>query len=109
MFCPKCNSDNIRIESVQENLGTTSVTRTTYKTTIKRTHGLLYKLFIGWWVWLIALPFKLLLWPFTALRRVLNRGKIAKSHGSTESVNHIVYKTICTCQNCGNTWEVKTK
>lgn len=107
MFCPKCNSDNVRIESVQENLGSTSVTRTTYKSTAKRSHGLLWKLFIGWWWWLAKLPFILLFWPVNAIRRILNRGKIMKSHGSTESVNHIIYKTICTCQNCGNTWEVK--
>lgn len=109
MFCPKCKSDNVKVESVQENIGTTSITRTSYKSTvkIKKDHGFFWWLLIGWWWWIFKLPFVILLWPFNALRRVLNRGRVMKSRGTTESVNHIVYKTICTCQNCGRTWEVK--
>ena len=108
MFCPKCNSDNVRIESVQENLGSTSITRTKYKGP-KKPHGLLWKLFIGWWWWIVKLPFQLLLFPFIAIYKVFNRrGTALRSHGTTKSVNHIVYKTVCTCQNCGNTWEINT-
>lgn len=40
MFCPSCNSENVKIESVQENLGSTEFSRT--KTKEKR-HGFFCK------------------------------------------------------------------
>ena len=105
MFCPKCRSENVKIESVQENLGTTSISETKYK--MKKGHGFIWWLLIGWWWSLLKIAF----WPIIAIPRAIfrvgNRGVIGKSTGATESVNHIVYKTICTCQNCGKTWEVK--
>ena len=102
MFCPNCHSDNVKVESVQENLGSTEFSRT--KTKEKR-HGFFWWIFIGWW-WKII---DLILWIFLFIPRVLlhiGRRKKYVSKTTTQSVNHIVYKTICTCQNCGRAWEV---
>ena len=106
MTCPKCHSDKVRIDSVQENLGSTEFTRTRTKTHEAR-HGCLWWLFIGWWWWIIDL----LLWIFMFLPRVLlhigrRKKYVSKSTSSSHTVNHRTYQTICTCQNCGNTWEL---
>ena len=107
MFCPKCNSENVKVESVQENIGSSeiSTTKSKYK---ENGHGCLWWIFIGSWWWIIDL----FLWIFLFIPRMLMRiGRKKKYVGtsttSTQTVNHIVYKTMCTCQNCGNTWELK--
>ena len=105
MFCPNCNSENVKVESVQENLGTTEISKT--KTKEKR-HGIIWWLFIGWWWWIIDLILWIILFIPRALLHIGRKKKYVSTTRS-QSVNHIVYKTICTCQNCGNTWTVNNK
>ena len=111
MYCPNCNSDNIRIESVQENLGSTKISETKYRINVKKKHGIIWWIFIGFWWVPVKFLLNIILWPILAIpkaiHRVSNRGVVATSTGAEETVNHIVYKTICTCQNCGKTWEMK--
>ena len=104
MKCPRCGGNNVAIQTIQENLGgqTVSKTKSVYK---EKRHGILWWLFIGWWWWIIDLC----LWIFLFIPRALihaGRKKTYKGESTTISTtsNRIVYRTICTCQSCGNTW-----
>lgn len=83
MICPKCKSENVKIQIVSE-----EVVRV-YK------HGLIYKLFVGWWIWIFRSIFKLLFMPFSGL------------FSRTEKYSNTEHKTMAICQNCGRTWRVK--
>lgn len=107
MVCPKCGGTNVLVNTVSENLGSTSVstTQSKYK---EKGHGCLWWLFIGSWWWIIDL----LMWIFLFIpRALLHAGRkkryVGKSTTVSNSMNHIVYKTICTCQSCGNAWKIK--
>lgn len=103
MFCPNCNSDNVKIDIVQENLGSTEFSQTKTK---EKGHGCLWWLLVGWELWII----NLLTWIFLFIPRALlhiGRKKKFISKTTTQTVNHITYKKICTCQNCGHSWELK--
>ena len=39
MFCPNCHSDNVKVESVQENIGSTAITETKHRLNVKKKHG----------------------------------------------------------------------
>ena len=108
LFCPKCGSEDIAKQVFQENLGSKTVTNTTsrYK---EQGHGCLWWLLIGWWWWAVDL----FLWFFAFIPRLILRLFAApfkkkkykgKSTSVSETVNEIRYRTVCTCQRCGNTW-----
>lgn len=83
MKCPKCESENVTINVVNE-----------VKVKKKR-HGAAWWIFLGWyWV-----PCKWLFFTIPALIIKLIRGK-------REKVENI-QKTVCCCQACGHTWENK--
>ena len=75
MVCPKCGSENVTDQVMQEQTGSKS------KTT---KHGCMWQLCIGWWIWLI--PHR-------------------KNKGITKTKNTYKYRTVFTCQNCGHTWK----
>ena len=112
LTCPKCRSKNVSIQVIQENLGGTTITKT--KGSIKeKGHGLLWWIFIGWW-WKII---DLIIWFFAFFPRlvvhiigsvVFPKKKKYKTESTTitHTSNKIVYKKICTCQNCGASWNV---
>ena len=111
MVCPKCGSENVLVQTVSENIGSTTVSKTKSKYKEKG-HGFIWWITIGWWWWIVDL----FLWFFAFLPRLILRlfaapFKKKKYKGSSttvsQSTNHIRYKTICTCQNCGNHWTVK--
>lgn len=82
MKCPKCGSENVNVQMVTE-----SILKTKH-------HGIIYWLFIGWWL-------ELLLWLFLRIPRLLiaifghKRQKIV-----TKS------KSMAVCQNCGKNWDI---
>lgn len=107
--CPNCGSNNISFQTVQENLGseTISKTKSKYK---EGGHGCLWWLTIGWWWWMVDL----FLWigfflPRLILRLFAMPFKSKKGKGKEKTVSHTVnnfrYVTICTCQSCGNSWK----
>ena len=112
LTCPRCRSNNVSVQVVQENRGGTTTTRT--KGSIKeKGHGLLWWFIIGWW-WKIV---DLCIWFFAFFPRlvlhiigsvVFPKKKKYKTESTTVShtTNRIVYIKICTCQNCGNTWKI---
>ena len=65
----------------------------------QHTHGLLYWLFVGWWIWI----FKLLLFPFRLLFG--HTKKIARA--TTISGTKNIHVTRATCQDCGHGWNVR--
>ena len=82
MVCPKCNSQNVNIQVVNE-------------VKIKNAHhSIWWWIFIGFW-WI---PIKWLCFTLLAL--------IVKifSHKKQKAVNKTIKKAIC--QDCGNTWNV---
>lgn len=82
MVCPKCNSNNVNIQVVNE-------------VKLKNAHhGIIWWLCIGWW-WI---PIKWLC--FTLLALII---KIF-SHKKQKAVNKTVKKAIC--QDCGHTWNI---
>lgn len=110
MVCPKCQSENVRVDTFQEQQGGKTVTKTRSKYKEKG-HGLLWWLFIGSWWWAVDL----LLWccffvPRLILRLFAAPFKKKKFEGGGVSTsttsNKITYKTVCICQNCGNRWTI---
>lgn len=93
MTCPKCGSNNVFIQQIES--GSIGTSRTTMK---RHYHGLLYWLFIGWWVAII----KMLLWPFKLLFG--HTKKIGSATTITGTKN--ILTTRATCQNCGHAWTV---
>ena len=109
IVCPHCHSNNVFIQTVQENRGSVSVSKTKSKYKEKG-HGLIWWITIGWWWWAVDL----FLWIFAFFPRLILRlfaapFKKKKSVGKSTTIsttkNRIVYKTICTCQSCGYSWK----
>ena len=80
MTCPKCKSENIQVQAVNE-------------VKEKRKKGLLYWLFIGWWWELIA-------WLFLTLPKLI----IAIFGKHTKTVSKTV--TYAVRQDCGHRWKI---
>ena len=108
MNCPKCGSANVNVNTFQENRSTvtTATTQSKYR---EKGHGCLWWLLIGWWWWIVDL----LSWIFLFLPRLILRlftapFKKKKYTGTSRTVsttvNDVSYKTICTCQSCGYSW-----
>lgn len=83
MKCPKCKSENVKVQIVSE-----EVVRV-------YNHSFIYKLLIGWWlkpiIWLCTFPFKIVGWFLPSF----------KKYSNTE------HKSMAVCQNCGHSWNVK--
>lgn len=93
MTCPKCGSTNVFVQQVDE--GSIGTSKTSIK---KHTHGLLYWLLIGWWIWI----FKLVLVPFHLLFGHTKKKAVA----TTISGSKTIHSTKATCQACGHSWTV---
>jgi len=111
MVCPKCGNDNVSVQTMSENLGTSTVSKTKSKYKEKG-HGILWWLCIGWWWWMVDLCIWIVaFFPRLILRLFAAPFKKKKYTGSSttvsESMNKIKYRTICTCQNCGYHWEAR--
>lgn len=108
LFCPKCGSEDVTKQVFQENKGSKTITNTTSKYK-EQGHGCLWWLLIGWWWWAVDL----ILWFTMFFPRLILRLFAApfkkkkykgKSSSVSQTVNDISYRTVCTCQKCGNTW-----
>lgn len=80
MKCKKCGSENVNVMA-------------DHTEKAKGRHGIIYWLFVGWWLhplmWLVAtLP--MFIW------------RIIRPNRKTKTVTH----TMAVCQDCGYTWEV---
>ena len=80
LVCPMCGSNNVSIQMISESR------------MAKKGRGLLYWLFIGWWleIWLWTCFFfiRFLIWIFGSKRqKIVNDRSVVK-----------------VCQNCGKTW-----
>ena len=105
--CSKCGSSNIDIQTFQENLGTTTVSKTKSKYREKR-HGLFWWLFIGWWWWMFDIFIWIFAWPLKILARLFHKKKyVGTSVTSSQSINNITYRTMAICKNCGNKWTIR--
>lgn len=83
MVCPKCGSENVKVEVINE-------------VNIKnKRHGAIWWILIGWW-WILI---KWIVFTLPALIIAIFKPKKQK----VENVQH----TVCVCQNCGNTWQIK--
>lgn len=109
MTCPKCGSTNVLVNTFQEERGSMekSVTKSKYK---EKGHSIFWWLLVGSWWWLIDL----FSWFFLLIPRLILRlfsapfkkkKYVGRSATVSTTVNHIGYKTICTCQNCGHSWK----
>ncbi|MBR6115772.1 MAG: hypothetical protein IKQ10_11460 [Oscillospiraceae bacterium] len=104
LSCPQCGSDDIAIDTFQENLGSTTVSNQTFKFK-QRGHGLIWWLFIGCWWWMIDLMLWICFFPFRLLAQLFKKKKY-KGRATTvsQSINEVAYKKIYTCRSCGNSW-----
>lgn len=83
MNCPKCNSNNVSIQIVNESK------------LVTKHHGIIWWLCIGWW-WIFI---KWLIFTIPALIfKIFGIGKKQKIKNKTAK------KAVC--QNCGNVWNV---
>jgi len=104
MICPKCKSENVSVQTFQEQKGSSTVTRTRSKYREKR-HGLLWWLCIGWWWWMVDIFLWIILFPVKLIQAITRKKKyVGKSKSTTSTRNKIRYQTVCTCQSCGHTW-----
>lgn len=106
MTCPECKSENVKTQTFQENLGSTTVTKTRSKYR-QEGHGCIWWLCIGWWWWIVDLC----LWIFFFIPRLciqLFRKKKykGKSKSVSNTVNNIRYTTVCVCSDCGHRWNI---
>lgn len=108
MVCPKCQSENVKVETFQEQTGSVTVSKSKSKYKEKG-HGIIWWLCIGWWWWIVDLT----LWfcffvPRLIIRLFAAPFKKKKYVGSGTDVsttkNVVSYKTVCVCQNCGHKW-----
>jgi predicted nucleic-acid-binding Zn-ribbon protein len=83
MVCPKCGSNNVSAQVINE-------TRL-----VNKHHGIFWWLCIGWW-WVFV---KWFFFTVPALIFAIFVGKRKKV------VNK--QKTMCVCQDCGHTWRIK--
>ena len=81
MMCPKCKSENVSIQIVNE-----------IKLKNKH-HGLIWWLFVGWW-WI---PFK---WLFLTVPALFAKIFIPKRQKAKN-----IQKKMCVCQGCGHSWQ----
>lgn len=82
MVCPKCGSENVSIQIVNESI-------------LKRKHhGVLYWLLIGWWL-------EMLLWLFLTIPRLLC---MLFGHKKQKIVNKQHKEAVC--QQCSYTWKI---
>lgn len=104
LVCPHCGSDDISIDTFQENLGTSTVSNQSFKVKQKG-HGLLWWLFIGWWWWIIDLCLWIFVFPLRLLAQIFKKKKY-KGTATTvsQSINEVVYKKVLTCRSCGHSW-----
>lgn len=107
LSCPNCGSDDISIETFQENLGTSTVSSQKFK--FKQAgHGILWWLFIGWWWWIIDLIIWICFFPFRLLAQIFKKKKYkGKATTISQSINEVVYKKVFTCRACGNSWSAE--
>lgn len=82
MVCPKCQSENINTQIIQD-----------IKIKDKH-HGFFWWICVGWW-WV---PCK---WLFLTLPAL-----IVKIFGRKKQKITTKQRTMCVCQNCGYTWEI---
>lgn len=96
--CPKCGSENITYQREQ----TASVGGSTHTFKAKGSHGILYWLFIGWWLWM----FKWIMAMCTlGISLLFTRKKKGKVVGKTVTATKSINRTMAVCQNCGNSWK----
>lgn len=82
MTCPRCNSNNVSIQTVIDS-----------KLKNKH-HGLLWWLFVGWW-WLF------IKWFFLTIPAILAKLFIPKKQRIKQT-----QRNVCVCQDCGYTWDM---
>lgn len=82
MICPKCKSENVKIEMVTEQK---------FK---EKKKGLLYWLVIGWWL-------EPLLWLFLTVPKLIYELFKPKKYKVKSKI-----KKFAICQNCGHSWNV---
>lgn len=82
MTCPKCNSNNVNVNVINE-------------VKLKNQHhGIIWWICVGWW-WI---PIK---WICLTLPALLAKIFIPKKQ---KAIN--IQKTMCVCQDCGNSWQI---
>lgn len=83
MTCPKCKSENVNVSIVNQ------------AQLVKKHHGVVWWLLIGWWWvpiwWMYFTLFAIIVAIFAPKRQKLKYKE----------------KTVCVCQNCGHSWEIK--
>ena len=82
MNCPKCGSNNVNIQVINE------------VKLVTKHHGIIWWIFVSWW-WI---PIKWLVLTVPALFATIFIGKRKKAKN--------IRKKLYVCQNCGNTWKV---
>jgi hypothetical protein len=100
--CPKCGSNNINFQREQ----TVSVGGSLHTFCVGKHHGVMYWVFIGWWLWILKLCFEMFRWVIMLCTLGLIGRKRKKGiRGKTISANKSINRTMAVCQNCGYSWK----
>lgn len=99
--CPKCSSTNITFQREQ-----TATVGGSVHSFGKSGHGILYKLFIGWWWYPFKWICKWMLAVCTLGIALLFTKKKDKVGGKTVTASKSINRTMAVCQDCGKSWKV---
>ena len=105
MICPKCGSNAVDVQLMQENAGSQTITKTKSKYKEKG-HGCLWWLLIGWWWWMVDLFLWIFIFPIRLLFQIFKKKKyVGDSTSSSTTINRTSYRSMAICRNCGNHWD----
>lgn len=105
MTCPKCGSANVDVQLLQENQGSTTLTKTKSKYKEKG-HSCLWWICIGWWWWFVDAVLWLCFFVPRLLIKIFKKKKYTgESTSASTTKNKIAYKSVCLCKDCGHHWE----
>lgn len=90
MRCPKCKSDNVNVQVVDE----------TDTRIVAKHHGIIWWILIGWWWVPIKKLVQFVLFGIFAVLYWFFKSPKYKQVTKHQKVS------LAVCQNCGHTWEV---
>lgn len=103
-FCPNCGSKDVKFDTFQETVSSSKI-GSSISHTKQKGKGCLYWLLIGWWWWIIDIMLWIFLFPFRAIFALTRKKKYVTTTTNTSKItNEINYKTRCTCNSCGHSW-----
>lgn len=104
--CPRCGANCISYQ--REQVATVGTSKYKFKEVgVKKKHGVMYWIFLGWWIWMFKLVYEMFRWLIMACTLgLVGRKKKPGVSGKAISANKSINCTMAVCQNCGYSWKI---